>query len=1312
MLVANSLTQMIRADSKCDKLGLVSRVTFTCQTTQFIKRKEVAMDRYISNVFSVLRLLTLFSVCLACLLGKAILANNLQQFLTTSKINMPFITNSGQYDNEVLFHVSIVPGNVIVTQDGSLIYNLKSSNTEKGRIVFTEKFSEEFTNEISGIDPVKAKYSFFDGDNVKKWINGVPAFNRISYGYIYEGIRLQLETDNNNVEKIFIVEPGADPGQILVRLDGISGLNISDSGELIVLTDHRTASFTKPVAYQMINGDKCSVEISYFIADNAYGFQVGNYNRDNMLIIDPLLASTYLGGSGIEGGEEYWWIWTALGPDGSVYVAGMTASIDFPTVPGAYEDSPKGDYDIFVAKLNADLTSLEACTYIGGSSYDRIWSIIVSNNGDVYLSGITASQDYPTTSGSYSENKAGGWDAFVSKLSNDLGSLLASTYIGGNGYEGRPMMAMDSSGNIFLAGTTGHSSFPDILGSYDVSYNGGSTDFFVSKFTNDLSSLVASTFLGGLFQEYWPSIEIDDNGNVYISGSTGSYNYPYTPDAHDTSFNGDHAYADFNLDVCVSKLDNNLTTLLSSTFLGSNEYEGCLNMTLDEVGNVYVSGHTWAANYPITSGVLDEEFSGDEYFISKLDSDLDTLLASTFITPNNAALGYISEIESNGRGSLYIVGGATPGFTVTTSAYDRTFNGGSNDAFFSEISDDLALLQYSTYLGGSGSEKANSLAISAEGDIYFVGRTTSDMDFPILPGAYDNDYNGGETDAFVVQFCMDQFTRITEGEIVNDINVSAGVAWVDYDNDNYPDLYVVNEGDSPSGEANCLYHNNQNGGFTKIIGQPITEDIIPGQSSTWADFDEDGDVDVFIVNPRGVPNKLYENDGYGNFNFVEDMPFIFDSVGSRQASWIDYDIDGDLDLFVANATWSEPHDYPAYPNFLYKNIEGVFSRVTSGGFVTLESHSYGSCWVDFDNDGDPDVVIANNGENTDLYRNNGNDNFMRLSSSPICTEPNTGIGCSWADYDNDGDLDLFIPGWIPGPSNLYRNDGNGNFSKVIDHGIGGYNGMSTSGVWADYDNDGNQDIFVWLDAFYSPDRNGGHLFRNLGNGTFEEVTDVQILGDSCTAQSAVWGDYDRDGDMDLFLARYDQSWMSRPEFLTNALFRNNGNSNNWITIKPYGTISNRSAIGTKVKIKALINGIPVWQMQELMSQNGLRCQSPLELHFGLGEALIIDSIVVEWPSGIEDILTNINVNQFLAITETFCGDANSDEGVNIGDVVYLANHVFRESECLTNPPIGCPPEPYEAGDVNCDQSVNIGDAVYLGNVIFRPGSPDPCASCP
>jgi hypothetical protein len=401
-----------------------------------------------------------------------------------------------------------------------------------------------------------------------------------------------------------------------------------------------------------------------------------------------------------------------------------------------------------VSKFNSGLTSLLASTFLGGSfNHERTYSIAIDAGGNIYVTGATYSTNFPTTRGSYDGGSNKGWDVFVSKLNNGLTKLLASTFLGGNSDEYGYSIDIDANGNVYVTGETLSSDFPTTPGAYDTSYNGGYYDAFVSKFDSGLTKLLASTFLGGGSGDYGRAIAIDAGGNAFVTGNTWSNDFPATPGAYNTTYNGG------NDDVFVSKLNNGLTSLLASTFLGgsSNDYGNAI--AADTGGNVYVAGETVSSNFPTTDSAYATAYNRGtkDVFVSKFNSKLTGLLTSTLLGGQSHDYGKAIAIDAGGN--VYVAGStSSTDFPTTSNAYDTASNGGS-DVFVSKFSSGLTNLLMSTFQGGSRSDYCNSIAVSAVGRVYVTGETLS-LDFPATPGAYNTSYYRSE-DVFVSELNVD-----------------------------------------------------------------------------------------------------------------------------------------------------------------------------------------------------------------------------------------------------------------------------------------------------------------------------------------------------------------------------------------------------------------------------------------------------------------------------------------------------------------------------------------------------------------------------
>jgi len=370
------------------------------------------------------------------------------------------------------------------------------------------------------------------------------------------------------------------------------------------------------------------------------------------------------------------------------------------------------------------------------------------------------------------------------------------------------------------------------------------------------------------------------------------------------------------------------------------------------------------------------------------------------------------------------------------------------------------------------------------------------------------------------------FTDATSGPL-GDTGAGFGVAWGDYDGDTDLDVYLSN------GSANKLFRNDGAGVFTDVTSGPLGN-TSNGRGVAWGDYDNDGDLDLYLANYASA-NKLFRNDGAGVFTDVTSGPLGDTGLG-HNAVWGDYDNDGDVDLYLANE---------GQANKLFRNDGGdVFVDATSGPLGDT-GNSIAAAWADYDNDGDLDLYFTNwfSGTNR-LLRNDGSGVFVDVTSVPV-TGNGWGTGIAWGDYDNDLDLDLYVVNHNQ-PNILLRNDGGGNFSDVTTGPLA-QTAAGRGAAWADYDNDGDLDLYI---ANHEGDRN--KLLRNDGVDGFVDVTN-SLLGIDGNEHGMAWGDYDGDGDLDIYVANAGGA---------NALLRNDvSNGNQWLQVNLVGTTSNQSGIG-------------------------------------------------------------------------------------------------------------------------------------------------------
>ena len=501
--------------------------------------------------------------------------------------------------------------------------------------------------------------------------------------------------------------------------------------------------------------------------------------------------------------------------------------------------------------------------------------------------------------------------------------------------------------------------------------------------------------------------------------------------------------------------------------------------------------------------------------------------------------------------------------------------------------------------------------------------------------------SGGTTNSAPATRDVDPtWTKITSNPLVIDPGPDwSTAAWADLDNDGYLDLFVARY-DAPG--PNPIFHNNGDGTFTRVMEPSLQAIQAEAWTYCWGDFDNDGHLDLFVPEgyefaPPFYKNLLYQNNGNGTFTQVTNSPIVIEGGQSSHGTWVDYDRDGDLDLYVANGT-AGPQVLSK--NWLYQNQgDGTFLKVTNDLVAPLISelgYYDVASWVDIDNDGWQDLFLVTAPASRNcLYRNNSGGGFSKVTDDPLVTESGDWGDAQWADYNNDGSLDVFLTtapwgNWTGlGPVALFRNDGQGHFTKMTTNDVGSLAGerMNTYACcWGDYDNDGWLDLYI-ANAWHGGESRPDLLYHNNGDGTFTKVT----RGSPANELGAAWAgwlvDLDNDGFLDLATFKH-----PLPDNSLARYYRNNGNSNTWLNVKCVGAVSPRSAAGTKVRVQATIQGQPMWQLR-VIDLGGFVMGQNFTAHFGLGDATHVDVLRIEWTSGIVQELTNVAVQQYLTVTE-------------------------------------------------------------------------------
>jgi hypothetical protein len=715
-----------------------------------------------------------------------------------ANLSVPFVPNGGQWDGRAAFAAQTFAGTLFVTKDGELVYSLPGKQLDVGAGLSTPQSQHEATpsrclhkpsergsgwvlsetlvdakgkprsmaqstlKAPAGFIPVEGKVSYTIGNDPSKHVNNLLTFERVNLGDMYPGVNVQLRATDNNVEKIFTVAPKHDPKQIRIALKGAEKLEIGNDGELIVHTGNGPVAFTAPIAFQeTASGDKEYVAVEYALdaSSSTYGFAVGHYNTARALVIDPIIQSTYLGATSSETALAI-----AIHPgSGDVYVAGFTASAtnSFPGVIGGMQSNYGGGfYDAFVSRFSADLKTRIQSTYLGAAGLDRARALAIHPaTGEVYTAGDTSSSTttFPGVNGGAQSVNGGGIDAFVSRFSADLITLIQSTYLGSSGTDDTYALAIHPiTGEIYVTGETTSSTtpFPGVSGGAQSS-NGGGTDAFVSRLSADLTTLFRSSYLGASGRDVANAIAIRPaTGDIYVVGQTGSIASTFPA----VSGGAQGSNAGGASDAFVSRFSTDLTTLIQSTYLGSSLLDSATSLAIHPTtGDIYVAGITDSSTtaFPGVSGGAQASPGGFfDAYVSHLSTDLTTLFRSTYLGAS-ASENANSLVVHPLTAEVYIVG--------ITSNFDFPGVGGGaqaskglgNDAFAARFSADLTKLMQSTFLGGAGNEQAYALAIHpVSGDIYVAGDTNFDSSFPNVGGGAQAVF-GGASDAFLTRVSPD-----------------------------------------------------------------------------------------------------------------------------------------------------------------------------------------------------------------------------------------------------------------------------------------------------------------------------------------------------------------------------------------------------------------------------------------------------------------------------------------------------------------------------------------------------------------------------
>jgi hypothetical protein len=601
---------------------------------------------------------------------------------------------------------------------------------------------------VVGDELLLGKVNYFIGNDPKRWQRSVPTFAKVHYRNLYPGIDLVFYGNQRRLEYDFIVAPGVDVHAIRLAFSA-AATSFEKNGDLLCQISDREFRLHKPVFYQAAGLWREPVDGRFVkLPHGEIGFAAGTYDHTRPLIIDPVVEySSYLGGSDDEG------IW-AIQRDaaGNLYMAGEVTSADFP-VAGPVQANVHGNYDGFISKFDPSGTQLIYSTYLGGSKFENIDSMAVDADGSAYVGGRTTSADYPTFQ-AIQPSFAGATDGFIARLDPSGSQLIFSTYWGGSQFDAITGIALGPNNAVYVTGQTRSYEFPVTDGAYqttcDTKYHAWACagDAFVSKLDSTGATLIYSTFLGGSSSDSASGIAVDPQGNIYVSGSTSSSDFPVAQ-AYQGKRNG------FG-DAFLTKISPDGKSLVFSTYFGGSVSGGSQGLAIDQFQNSYLIGTTNSNDLPTVSPFQAHMGGLGDGFIAKFDSAGQAVYAS-YLGGNKFDLPFRVAVDSSG--SAVVAGFTQSSDFPVLNATQPSFGGGLWDAFVTKIAPDGSSLVYSTYLGGAGDEFLYALYNDEAGNIW-VGGSTSSRDFPIV-NAFQGAYAGGPYDAFFTKISANsaQLTR-------------------------------------------------------------------------------------------------------------------------------------------------------------------------------------------------------------------------------------------------------------------------------------------------------------------------------------------------------------------------------------------------------------------------------------------------------------------------------------------------------------------------------------------------------------------------
>lgn len=679
-----------------------------------------------------------------------------QPSVSLAKLPLSFVKNVGQADPGVAFTAGGAGYSLFFTPETTFLV----SEGSDGPVVFSLGIERQNPSSITGEGLLPGKANFYLGNDPSRWYEDVPTYGSIVCHDALLGVDIVFRGTGGVLKREFILAPGADPKRIVLVYGGAKSLRINPDGSLTLVTPSGTLTEQAPVSYQVVEGARVPVASSFFlIGTDRVGFSLGAYDPSRELVIDPsLIYGSYLGGNSEDVGTGI-----AVDSSGNAYLTGYTQSSNFPNSGSTCN----GLRDAFVTKVayNGTWSSIVFSTYYGGNNDDQGLAIAVDSTNSTYITGKTASLNFPITQNAYQGTLRGAYDAFVVKFNpqgqvNNVAPTYAdsySTYLGGADNDEGMGIKVDSLGNAYLTGDTYSNNFPTVGQAFqNLKGNNPSPsnfkDAFVTKLDPTGSNLIYSTYLGGTHDDQGSGIALDSDTNAYIVGYTKSGDFPLKNACQGII----HGFTD----AFVTKM-NTTGYPVYSTFLGGYGEDYGQGIDVDAHDQAYVTGKTDSTDFPVTSGVLQPSKCNANY---ALYDAFATKLTSTGCWLGGGYSTYLGGVQSDsgngivvdGSGNAYVTGATTSNEFCAGWRYPWKWNVSLTDGFLVKLNPKASSYSFATPFGGCCNDEALAIALDPEGAVYLTGFTESadffTYTFPTgARGGFQQTYGGAPRDAFIMK---------------------------------------------------------------------------------------------------------------------------------------------------------------------------------------------------------------------------------------------------------------------------------------------------------------------------------------------------------------------------------------------------------------------------------------------------------------------------------------------------------------------------------------------------------------------------------